>query len=213
MLRKIASQIQKALDVLLPRKDHVARLEKYSIDDFVISPVEHEVCGVRITTLLQYRTQAVEDCIRALKYDQSGYAAELLALLLGDYLREEIAQLQLFSSRPIVLIPIPLNPSRERERGFNQVARVLQNLPDDFKNGTLARIDTMSLLRTRATPQQTRLSRAKRLENVAGAFALRDTAPTDAHIILIDDVTTTGATLSEAAKPLKHATLLALAHA
>lgn len=120
----------------------------------------------------------------------------------------------MFSAKPIVLMPVPLHASRMRERGFNQIEKVLQNLPEEFRNGTLSRIDAHSLVRTRATPQQTRLSRSERLRNVEDAFALASPID-DAHIILIDDVTTTGATLIEAARPLGHTTviLLALAHA
>lgn len=214
MLRTLASLIQIALDTVLPRKERVVRIESYSIEDVLISPVEHEACGKSITTLLKYREEAVQDLVKALKYDRSGTAAKILAEALDEYLREEIANMHLFSAKPIVLIPVPLHPSRVRERGFNQIEKVLESLPEEFRNGTLSRINTKLLIRTRATPQQTRLSRDERLRNVAGAFAvLHDIG--DAHIILIDDVTTTGATLVEAARPLKGTTvtLLALAHA
>ncbi len=213
MLRAFASFIQSVLDTILPRKERIVRIDQYSLEDIPVSPHEHEMCGVQITTLMQYRTQAVEDLIKALKYDKSGHAARLLAGALEEYLREEIANLKAFSTKRVVLVPVPLHSSRLRERGFNQVEKVLQNLPKEFKDGTVSSIDSKSLTRTRATPQQTRLSRSERLQNVAGAFALAK-APENAHIILIDDVTTTGATLAAAAKPLaRESTLLALAHA
>ena len=214
MFTAVATLIQVVLDTILPRKERVVRIDLYSLEDIPVSPQEHEMCGVQIITLTQYRNRAVEDLIRALKYDKSGHAAKLLAGALEEYLREEIANLKAFSTKPIVLIPVPLHSSRQRERGFNQVEKVLQNLPHEFKDGTMSSIDSKSLIRTRATPQQTRLSRSERLRNVAGAFALAK-APENAHIILIDDVTTTGATLSQAAKPLRELSfsLLALAHA
>jgi ComF family protein len=215
MLRSLATLIQSALDIVLPRKERIVRIDHYSIEDIPVSPVEHSMLDVEITTLLNYRTQVVQDLVKALKYDRSGHAARLLGGALAEYLREEIANLKAFSTKPIVLIPVPLHASRQSERGFNQIEKVLQNLPDEFKDGMLSRIDTASLVRTRATPQQTRLSRTERLKNVAGAFAAKGFALRGSHIILIDDVTTTGATLSEAAKPLavKSVTLLALAHA
>lgn len=215
MLHFIASLIQFALDVILPRKERIVRIDSYSLEDLPVSPVEHEACGTTITTLLNYRDQSVQDVIKALKYDHSGSAAKLLAEALAEYLREEIANIRLFSTQAIVLIPVPLHPSRLRERGFNQIEKVLNALPEEFKVGTLARIDTTSLVRTRATPQQTRLSRSERLKNVTGAFAASVSTLHDSHIILIDDVTTTGATLTEAARPLTgtHVALLALAHA
>ena len=214
MLRAFASFIQSALDIVLPRKDRIILIDEYSVEDIPVSPVLHEACGVEITTLLNYRAEVVQDLIKALKYDKSGHAAKLLAGALAEYLHEEIANLKAFSTKPVVLIPVPLHASRIRERGFNQVEKILQNLPDEFKNGELSRVDPHSLVRTRATPQQTRLSRSERLKNVAGAFELLKPLE-NAQIILIDDVTTTGATLSHAAKPLKgtDVSLLALAHA
>jgi ComF family protein len=205
--------IQSLLDIILPRKDRIVRIEDYSLDTIAISPVEHEMCGMRITTLMRYRDRTAEDLIRALKYDRSQTAARLLAGILAEYLREEIANIRSFSTREILLVPIPLHISRIRQRGFNQIEKIFSSLPEEYKDGTLSRV-SYALVRTRATPQQTRLSRTKRLENVRGAFA-RTSDVSNAHYIIIDDVTTTGATLSEAAKPFvgEKVTLLALSHA
>lgn len=214
MLRTVASAIQWALDIILPRKDRVVRISQYKAEDFPIDPQEHEACGVRITTLMRYHESTAEDCIRALKYDNSTNAAKLLATLLADYLREEIAQLKAFSTKPILLVPMPLHLSREKERGFNQIARVLDSLPPEFKDGTFSRLAPKALRRTRATKQQTRLSRSERLSNVRDAFAADEEVVKNYHVILIDDVTTTGATLAAAAQALGNdVTLLALARA
>jgi len=218
MFRALASFIQSALDVILPRKERALRIDEYRIEHMPVVPREHEVSGVQITTLMSYRDQAVEDCIRALKYDKSAHAAQLLADILAEYLREEIASLRSFSTKQVLLVPIPLHPRRFRERGFNQVGLVLERLPAEFKNGELSMIAFSIIERVRETPPQTRLSRAERLANMKDAFALTDmNAALDSHIILIDDVTTTGATLAEAARPLINlgasVSLLAFAHA
>lgn len=216
MFAAIAVFIQSLLDTLLPRKERVVRIDHYTLEDIPVSPRAHDACGIHITTLLNYRTHVTQDLIRALKYNHSGIAAKLLAGALAEYLREEIANRKLFSPQPIILIPIPLHSTRQRERGFNQIEKVLENLPQEFKNGTLSRVETQVLVRTRATSPQTKLSREKRLENMQNAFSVSDLAAIrGAHIILIDDVTTTGATLAEAARPLKKesVSLIALAHA
>ncbi|MDO8561724.1 MAG: ComF family protein [bacterium] len=207
-----------ALDVILPRKARTIRAEDWTIHDVAISPVTQEACGVRITTLMDYKNPAVEDCIRALKYDGSSCAASLLSEALADYLREQIAEIRVFSPRPVLLVPIPLHRVRERERGFNQVETVLKKLPEEFRDGTLAAFAPRALVRTRETKQQTRLAREERLKNMAGAFAVPASYDAhNAHIFLIDDVTTTGATLAHAARPLREAgaevTALALARA
>lgn len=218
LFRVAASFIQSALDVILPRKDRSVRIDEYHIEHMPVAPREHEVSGIPITTLMSYRDQAVEDCIRALKYDKSAHAAQLLADVLAEYLREEIASLRAFSTKHVLLVPIPLHRNRFHERGFNQVGLVLERLPAEFKNGELSILAFSIIERVRETPPQTRLSRTERLTNMKDAFALTDmNVALDSHIILIDDVTTTGATLANAATPLRRAganvTLLALARA
>lgn len=216
--QKIRALFVSALDIILPRKERTIRAENWTLHDLAVSPKIHEACGVQITTLLDYKNPAVEDCIRALKYDGSSRSAELLAEALADYLREQIAEAKSFSPRSILLVPMPLHKIRRRERGFNQAEDVLKKLPAEFLDGTLSAFAPRALLRTRATRQQTRLSRYERLENMAGAFSVPNVENVQgAHIFLIDDVTTTGATLAEAARPLQEAgaivSALALARA
>jgi len=210
--------LERVLDIIAPRKDRVVRLENYSVADLHPDVRTLRLCGHDVTTLASYKTRGVEDCIRALKYDHASAARPLLASLLSEYLHEELGERRRISTRRIVLIPVPLHPKRERERGFNQIHEVLKALPSAFSDGSLSTIDARALSRTRETAQQTRLSRAERLENVRGAFTLRDPRPlVGMHVYLFDDVVTTGATLSEAAQPLIDAgipvELIALARA
>lgn len=156
--------------------------------------------------------------IGSLKYDGSAHAAQIAADLLADYLREEIAAERAFSKKQVLIAPVPLHTRRQRERGFNQIERVLALLPADMREGPLAALAPSLLLRARETLQQARLSRQERLSNVAGAFSLAGTAPErGTRVFLVDDVATTGATLVNAAAPLKRAGarvfLIALARA
>ena len=218
MLTWFTSALRSVFDIILPLRDRAARTRARNVSDLPIFPTSYDLLGQRITTLMNYRDPAAEDLIRSLKYDQSGFAAALAAEALADFLREEIASIRAFSSRPILIVPVPLHKNRLRERGFNQIERVLEKLPADFKDGTLIRYAPNLLVRTRETTPQTKLSRSERLTNVEDAFSLADaTAIRNAHIIVVDDVTTTGATLAAVAKPLSDAKasvlLLALAHA
>jgi ComF family protein len=206
------------LDAVIPRRGRAARTAARGAEDIPLSPTVHELLGVRITTLMDYRSGAVQDLVRSLKYDASGHAAKLAADLLADYLREELAAARTFSTKKILIVPVPLHASRSRERGFNQIELVLQALPQEYRDGSLAKLASHALARTRATKPQTRLPRRERLSNVAGAFAAPAPALVQkAHIFLIDDVTTTGATLANAATPLRRAgaevSLVALARA
>ncbi len=215
MLLRLLSTI---LDAIVPPKARTARISSLEIEHLPLSPTTHDLLGVRITTLMDYKAEAAQDLIQSLKYDGGGKATHMLATLVAEYLTEEIAGDAAFSTKKILLIPLPLHTSRRRERGFNQIESVLARLPPEFRDGTRATLSTDILVRTRATRPQTKLPRSERLSNVAGAFALRDGADVSkTHVYLIDDVTTTGATLANAATPLRRAgatvSLIALARA
>ncbi|PIR82766.1 hypothetical protein COU20_00340 [Candidatus Kaiserbacteria bacterium CG10_big_fil_rev_8_21_14_0_10_59_10] len=217
-LSAAAALLETALDMVLPRRERSLRAARYGADDLAPEPAIHFAFGREIATLFAYRRGAVEDAIRALKYDRSAPAATLLADALAGYLFEELADLRRFSARRTLLVPVPLHGARARVRGYNQVECVLERLPAELRNGSLSRYAPEALARTRDTLPQTRLTRDARLKNVAGAFAVPSAALVEgAHILLIDDVTTTGATLLEAARPLERAgatvSLFALAHA
>lgn len=205
------------LDIIAPRKERLIGLDRYTLTDLNPEPMTSSCDDIDIISLASYRTQALADCIKALKYDGDRRAARLLSGLLAGYLREALLEERVLSGRPVVLVPVPLHPRRERERGFNQIVRVLESLPAGFADGSLARIELRMLSRTRDTPSQTTRSREERIRNVDGAFALSGTADARARVILVDDVTTTGATLVSAARPLIAAgipvTTIALARA
>jgi ComF family protein len=218
LLRTLQRGFEMVLNAVVPLRARAARTNAREAEDIPLSPTVHDLLGVRITTLMDYRDIAVQDLIRSLKYDGSGHAAHLAAELLADYLREEIASAKQFSTQKVLIVPVPLHSARARERGFNQIEIVLKALPQEFRNGKIATYLPDALTRVRETKQQTRLSRSERLSNVAGAFAVADAEKVrKTKIFLVDDVTTTGATLANAATPLRRAgadvTLLALARA
>lgn len=213
--RKIRVMCELVLDVLFPLKERASRVRAYTLDMIEASPKVHTALDIPITTLTRYRESAIEDTIRALKYEKSVHAAQLLSGLLADYLLDTLSELSLFSVRTIVLVPMPLFSTRERARGYNQITLVLDHLRST--DPTLV-VRPELLKRIRDTPPQTRLSRSDRLKNVTHAFeTLPNTSYKDLHIFLIDDVTTTGATLKEAARTLEKAgakvTALAIARA
>lgn len=195
-----------ALDALLPPQARTMRTKNRTLAELPLAPRSHVLLGETVTALADYRKPEVQDLIRSLKYDGSDHAAHLCARILADYLREEIATIRTFSPRPVALVPLPLHPSRERERGFNQIALVLARLPEEMRDGTLSYLAPEILIRTRATPRQTLLQRRERIRNMKDAFAVPLPAlARHAHVFIIDDVATTGATLAQAAKPLRKA--------
>lgn len=104
----------------------------------------------------------------------------------------------------ILLTPIPLTKKRFRERGFNQSEILAKEIekqnPELFKTKNL-------LKKIRETEPQAKIKqRTKRLQNLKGAFVLGSKEGlTDKTVVLVDDITTTGATLREAKRVLKEA--------
>ena len=120
---------------------------------------------------------------------------------------EELADLyQLENFREPILIPIPLAPKRKKERGFNQTLLICEKLIDLDKNKNF-KLEKDVLIKPKDGEHQARIEdRNKRLKNIIGSFSIKNMEKIKSrNIILIDDVTTTGATLNEARKILKKA--------
>ena len=97
-----------------------------------------------------------------------------------------------------MVVPVPLHPERERERGFNQACLLSRHLCHKLA----LPLETAVLRRIRQTRPQVGLSRADRLTNVSGAFRAQVEHVAGRRILLVDDVYTTGATLAAAGSAL-----------
>jgi len=104
-------------------------------------------------------------------------------------------------SKPELLLPVPLHRARLRQRGYNQALELARPLARQF--GVPLRHDLLQ--RSRGTAAQTELDAVARRRNVRGAFAVRAGVALPAHVAILDDVMTTGATLAECARVLKRA--------
>jgi ComF family protein len=140
--------------------------------------------------------------IHALKYDRLHVASRRL----GQMLAEAIAQLADAAPSEMLVVPVPLHRSKFAERGFNQARALavaaLESLRKTHPEWRLTLAST-TLMRLRATKSQAGLTPRQRRMNVRGAFTVSDlTAVTLKHILVIDDIITTGATARAAAQAL-----------
>jgi len=98
-----------------------------------------------------------------------------------------------------LIIPVPLHPAKERARGFNQSELISRGLAD----AVMCPVDNISLRRITVSATQTKRSRYERWTNVEGIFGVSDaTAIKGKHILLVDDVITTGSTIESCAAEL-----------
>jgi ComF family protein len=111
--------------------------------------------------------------------------------------------------RDAVLVPVPLHPRKQRERGYNQ-SRLLADALAEAAGGAV-RVEDL-LVREVDTVTQTSFDRRSRRENLKNAFALAEGAPLNPaqHYVLVDDVFTTGSTLNGCARVLRRAGCLSL---
>ncbi len=145
-----------------------------------------------------YRSRGiVRRLVHQFKYSGQRYLRFPIAEWLGETMRDP----RLDGRRFDVIVPVPLHPARERERGFNQATLLAERLGDSTGVSLYPALE-----RIRYTTTQTVHDRAERIENLRGAFRLRKNRDVrDLRVLLIDDVLTTGSTLSECARVLKAA--------
>jgi ComF family protein len=137
--------------------------------------------------------EPVDRWIQGAKFNNELAAARLLGDLLADAIPSRTA------TDTASLVPVPLHRKRLAERGYNQSVEIARR---PARLGYRLELDYVR--RSRHTPAQTGLSARQRKSNLRGAFSVRRN-PRGRHIILIDDVLTTGSTLNELAQTLKDA--------
>jgi ComF family protein len=113
------------------------------------------------------------------------------ALQIGEWMGNQLANSG-WCANVDLLLPMPLHRKREQERGYNQAALLCNGISDKLNIPTL----NHALVRKSATRSQTKQHRAERWENMQGVFAIADpNLLINKHVLLVDDVITTGATL------------------
>jgi ComF family protein len=176
-------------------------------------PVEGLLCHVcrlappmfeRAVAYAVYQDE-LREMIHLLKYEQMSGVAKLL----GGQLAEAILTLRREAARELVVVSVPLFPSKQRQRGYNQAELLadaavvsLRTLDPEWRLQQVGGV----LVRRRDTRSQFELTPRGRRRNLQGAFAVdADRLPVGCEVLLIDDIFTTGATARECSRVLRRA--------
>ncbi|MFZ4396467.1 MAG: phosphoribosyltransferase family protein [Kiritimatiellia bacterium] len=172
-------------------------IEGQTVHDFVCSACRDHEPAFEMARSASRFSGVVREMLHQFKYGGATWLCQDLADLLhgcvlGHYAAEEVD----------LVVPVPLHGQKQRDRGYNQAALLAAALASRLNRPQVGDV----LMRTRDTPTQTKLHAEQRRKNVRNAFAV--CAPEWVRgrtVLLVDDVMTTGATLSEAAATLKRA--------
>jgi ComF family protein len=140
------------------------------------------------------KDSSLQNLLHQLKYK----GKKEIGFYFGRMMGNAIVHAQRFSDID-ALVPVPLFASREKQRGYNQATVLCEGIAEVLKIPVLKNI----LVRTNATETQTHKTRIERWQNMEGQFELKNkTFINDKHVLLVDDVITTGATLEACAQEI-----------
>jgi ComF family protein len=145
--------------------------------------------------MLYYRKGTrVQRLIHQLKYNGKTDLGLKLGMLLGERLQKS----DLYQTAELIL-PVPIHPAKERKRGYNQCTSIAMGISAVLN----IPVNTNTLYRNKQTNSQTKKSRYQRFENIRSVFGIRDAGILkNKHVILVDDVITTGATIEACSKAI-----------
>ncbi len=171
------------------------------------APVAERESEDWIFPVFDYRHPPIKKSLWLFKYKNKKALAETFAEVLHGKILEELFPLfELTNFRDALLVPIPLSRKRYRERGYNQAELIAKALVK-LDSGLYFKLGQNILIKPKDTKHQARIkNRSERLKNIVGSFAVSgewENKIKGRNIILIDDILTTGATLTEAKKVLR----------
>ena len=201
-MNMILESIGSWLTWLFPPTEQAVRIEEMGVAEFKKSVSLAKEQNPGITSLFAYKDELVQAAVWELKYHGNIHIGRLLATLLYEKISDKLIEQNIFLQKFLV-IPLPLSKERLTERGWNQSEILAREICKLDKNFLLC---TNILQKIRHTQPQTKLDRNERLINLKNCFGITNKKLIQhQHIILIDDVTTTGSTINEARQLLQSA--------
>jgi competence protein ComFC len=213
IFQKCFSLVGKFFDLLFPKKCLSCKKEGCAFCATCRGqiPLETSPFANDTISLWRYDHPSLQKALWKLKYRGKQELAHDLAESLYDKLIESLAEIELFENpagnvrEKYILIPIPIHKNRQKERGYNQSELLARELA--LLDPSLFILEIGVLKKSKETKSQVSVkNREQRLRNIHNSFAVYHPKKIQGkNIIVIDDITTTGATLAEARKVLRKA--------
>lgn len=197
----------KLLDFIFPKNEIVLELERMAKNGELVNLPNATQSPFRfVNPVFNYKNRLVRTLVWSIKYKENKDLTKAIGKIMFENILEDLGESVLFEgkSKPL-LIPIPTTTKNAHKKGFNQTETICTAIKDSDESNFLEYRKDL-LKKIRETARQTTLRRSQRLNNLEGSFAVKDRSLISGRkIILIDDVTTTGATLGEVRKTLLRA--------
>lgn len=198
--------LKSLLDFLFPQSAAIKKLETLPPEKLLaLLPPSNLERDSDVLALFSYHDPLVKEIVWEVKYKGNRGLAAKLGTILYDVIASELMERNVFEKfGNALLIPMPVSNSRRLERGWNQAELLAQAVKAQDLGGSFQYLPRV-LAKVRHTESQTHThAKKERLENLHHSMKVLDPAAVSGHfIVLLDDVTTTGATFSEARRALK----------
>ena len=160
-----------------------------------------------IIAAFSYHDPLIKKVIWNLKYYHRSYLGQKLGETLYNELLEDISDIQIYTAgHPIWVIPVPISKSKTKIRGYNQAKKIAVGFCSKGDKQIFNLKNNIIIKKVETIPQARITNRSRRLKNIQGAFKIKNSNEIKGKtIIVIDDVTTTGGTISEIINILKKA--------
>ena len=193
------------LDFLFPKSRRTLELETLEPHRLVeILPQAGRIARKDTLALFDYSNSLVRDLIWELKYKGNRVVAEKLGQVLYDTLVEEASERALLEhfDQPL-LVPLPISDKRRFERGWNQAELICEAVRRADRNGYFKYLPRQLVKRVHTESQTKTTGKSERLHNLENTMRVLNEKIFDRKcVVLVDDVTTTGATFQEARRAL-----------